>query len=158
MLVRAWFQEERESYTYDSTFYAERLATAFGRVTEVFGVECQRSFSGKQANLSVFLLSKAFKKTMILVSSVKAQFLVLILCAASLSVALVQRMLEKQWRLNLPILQHQIFEKIPRSLLMPRLLYQAMARLLTVGILQVMGLRILLIKLPRGSMLKRVVK
>lgn len=55
MLVRAWFQEERESYTYDSTFYAERLATAFGRVTEAFGWNAKDLFRGsRQTSLFSF--------------------------------------------------------------------------------------------------------
>ena len=55
MLVRAWFQEERENYTYDSTFYAERLATAFGRVTEAFGWNAKDLFRGsRQTSLFSF--------------------------------------------------------------------------------------------------------
>ena len=55
MRVRAWYEEEAATYQYDAQFYAERLATALGRVTEAFGWNAKELLSGnRQTSLFSF--------------------------------------------------------------------------------------------------------
>jgi DNA polymerase, archaea type len=55
MRVRAWYEEEAVTYQYDAQFYAERLATALGRVTEAFGWNAKELLSGnRQTSLFSF--------------------------------------------------------------------------------------------------------
>ena len=53
--VVPWWEEDDEVPQYDGNYYAERLATTLGRITEAFGWSAKDLLQGnRQANLFSF--------------------------------------------------------------------------------------------------------